>query len=168
METAALEAGDPGADEPRPPSRPSRHERLRSAPAARGIPLPTILTTCGVVVAIYLAGKLAYRMRDILLMILVAGFVALILNPMVVYVQRRVRRRGWAVTVVIGWATLVFIELAVLFGHPLLNGVTHLSARLPSYVQDAAAGHGWIGHLVRRFHLQQWVPGTWSGTCSPP
>ena len=42
-------------------------------------------------------------------------------------------------------------------GYPLLNGVTHLSARLPSYVQDAADGHGWIGQLVRQFHLQQWV-----------
>jgi predicted PurR-regulated permease PerM len=155
METAAaLETGEPGADEPRPPSR---HERLRSAAAARGIPLPTILTTCGVVVAIYLAGKLAFRMRDVLLMILVAGFIAVILNPMVNSVQRRVHRRGWAVAVVIGWATLVFIGLAVLFGSPLLNGVTHLSGRLPTYVQDAADGHGWIGHLVRHFHLQQWV-----------
>src|SRR6266567_7086130 len=144
METAAPEAGEPGVDEPRPPSR---HERLRSAAAARGIPLPTILTTCGVVVAIYLAGKLAYRMRDVLLMILVAGFIAVILNPMVIYVQRRVRRRGWAVAVVIGWATLVFIGLAILFGYPLLNGLTHLSARLPTYVRDAADGQGLIGHL---------------------
>ena len=48
----------------------------------------------------------------------------------------------------------MFIGLAVLFGHPLVNGVTHLSARLPSYVQDAADGHGWIGQLVRHFHLQ--------------
>jgi predicted PurR-regulated permease PerM len=154
MDSAALEAGDPGADEPRPPSR---HERLRAAAASRGIPLPAILTTCGVVVAIYLAGKLAYRMRDVLLMILVAGFIAVVLNPMVVYVQRYVRRRGWAVTVVLGWATLVFIGLAFLFGHPLLNGVTHLSGRLPTYVHDAADGQGWIGHLARRFHLQQWV-----------
>jgi predicted PurR-regulated permease PerM len=159
METPALEAGEPeadepGSDEPRPPSR---YERLRSAATRRGIPLPAILTTCGVVVAIYLAGKLAYRMRDVLLMILVAGFIAAILNPMVVYVQRHVRRRGWAVAVVLGWATLVFIGLAVLFGYPLLNGLTHLSARLPMYVRDAADGQGWIGHLVRRFHLQQWV-----------
>jgi predicted PurR-regulated permease PerM len=154
METAAPEAGEPGPGEPSPPAR---HERLRSAAATRGIPLPTILTTCGVVVAIYLAGKLAYRLRDVLLMILVAGFIAVILNPMVAYAQRRVRRRGWAVAIVIGWATLVFIGLAVLFGYPLLNGLTHLSARLPSYVRDAADGHGWIGQLVRHFHLQQWV-----------
>jgi hypothetical protein len=43
--------------------------------------------------------------------------------------------------VVIGWATLVFIGLAVLFRYPLLNGATHLSARLPTYAQDAADGH---------------------------
>jgi predicted PurR-regulated permease PerM len=154
METAALEAGDPGADEPRPSDR---YERLRSAALARGIPLPAILTTCGVVVLIYLAGKLAFRMRDVLLMILVAGFIALILNPMVLYVQRHVRRRGWAVAIVIGWATLVFIGLAFLFGHPLVNGLSHLSAKLPTYVREAADGQGPIGHLVRRFHLQQWV-----------
>jgi predicted PurR-regulated permease PerM len=155
METAAApESGKPETDEARPPTR---HERLRSAAAARGVPLPTILTTCGVVVAIYLAGKLAYRMRDVLLMIGVAGFVAVILNPMVVYVQRYVRRRGWAVAVVIGWATLVFIGLALLFGYPLLNGVTHLAAGLPGYVRDASDGRGWVGQLVRRFHLQQWA-----------
>jgi predicted PurR-regulated permease PerM len=154
MEIPAPETGQPGAGGPRPPAR---RERLRSAAAARGIPLPAILTTCGVVVAIYLAGKVAYRMRDILLMILVAGFIAAILNPMVGYVQRHVRRRGWAVAVVIGWATLVFIGVAILFGHPLLTGLTHLSAELPTYVRDAADGQGWIGQLVRRFHLQQWV-----------
>jgi predicted PurR-regulated permease PerM len=154
METAAPDTDQPGDNEPHPQSR---HERLRSAAAARGIPLPTILASCGVVVAIYLAGKLAYRMRDVLLMILIAGFVALILNPMVVYVQRGVRRRGLAVAFVIGWATVVFIGLAILFGDPLLNGLTHLSRHLPAYAQDAADGHGWVGHLVRRFHLQKWV-----------
>jgi predicted PurR-regulated permease PerM len=154
MDTTALEAGDPGATEAEPSSR---QARLWSAAAARGIPLPAILTACGVVVAIYFAGTLAYRMRDILLMILVAGFVAVILNPMVISVQRHVRRRGWAIAVVMGWATLVFIGLAVLFGHPLVNGVTHLSARLPSYVRDAEDGRGWIGQLARHFHLQQWV-----------
>jgi predicted PurR-regulated permease PerM len=164
METAALEEGEPGAedepgaDEVRPADRPSdRYSRLRSAALARGIPLPAILTTCGVVVLIYLLGKLAFRMRDVLLMILVAGFIALILNPMVLYVQRHVRRRGGAVAIVIGWATLVFIGLAFLFGDPLVTGLTHLSTRLPLYVREAADGTGPIGELVRRFHLQTWV-----------
>jgi predicted PurR-regulated permease PerM len=58
-----------------------------------GIPLSAILASCGVVVLIYLAGKIAYRMLDVLPMIAVAGFLAVILNPLVGYVQRRVRRR---------------------------------------------------------------------------
>jgi predicted PurR-regulated permease PerM len=38
-----------------------------------------------------------------------------------------------------------------------VNGLTHFSQRLPTYVQYAEHGHGWIGHLVLRFHLQAWV-----------
>jgi predicted PurR-regulated permease PerM len=88
----------------------------------------------------------------------VAGFVALILNPLVLYLQHwRIRRRGWAVAVVTIWAALVFAGLAVASGHPLVNGLTHLSQRLPSYVQDAEHGRGWIGHLARRYHLAAWA-----------
>jgi predicted PurR-regulated permease PerM len=105
VDIPALEEGEPEIDIPRP----SRYERIRAAALARGIPLSAILTSCGVVVVIYLAGKIAYRMLDVLLMIAVAAFLSVILNPLVAYVQRRVKRRGWAVTIVIIWATLVFI-----------------------------------------------------------
>jgi predicted PurR-regulated permease PerM len=135
----------------------TRRARLRAAAAARGIPLPTILTIVAVVVLTYLAGKLIYRLRDIILLMVVAGFLAVILNPLVVYVQRWVHRRGWAVTIVTFWAALVFVGLVLAFGYPLVNGLTHLAHRLPSYVQAASNGHGWIGHLVRRLHLEAWV-----------
>lgn len=62
---------------------PARDGRLRDAVAKRGVPLAAILVTVAVVVLVYLAGKLAYRIRDVLLMIAVAGFVSLILNPLV-------------------------------------------------------------------------------------
>src|SRR5689334_18622887 len=78
-------------------SGPARHGRLRAAAAARGVPLAAILVTVAVVALTYLAGKLAYRIRDVLLMLMMAGFVALILHPLVVALQRwRIRRRGWA------------------------------------------------------------------------
>jgi predicted PurR-regulated permease PerM len=140
-----------------PPRPASRVGEVRDLAAARGVPLAAILTTCGVVVVIYLAGKLAFQMRGVLLIIAVAGFLALALNPLVSGTQRLVRRRGWAVTIVLGWATLVFIGLAFLFGHPLVNGLTHLSQRLPGLVNDAAAGHGWVGQVARRLHVQNWV-----------
>src|SRR5260370_210460 len=135
-----------------------RHGRLRAAAARRGVPLATILVTVAVVVLVYLAGKLAYRIRDVLLMIAVAGFISLILNPLVVALQRwRIRRRGWAVSIVALWTVLVLTGLLAAFGYPLAHGVTHFSQRLPSYVQAAGHRPGRISQLVTRFHLQAWV-----------
>jgi len=112
----------------------------------------------GVVALTFLTGKLLYRLRDVILLLVVGGFLALILNPLVLYLQHHhIKRRGWAVAVVTIWAALVFAGLAFAFGHPLVNGLTHLSQRLPSYVQDAEHGHGWIGHLARRYHLTEWA-----------
>ena len=109
-------------------------------------------------VLVYLTGKLVYRLRDVILIMVVAGFVALILNPPVVALQRwHVRRRGWAVAVVTVWALIIFVALAVAFGYPLVNGLTHLANHLPGYVKQAEHGKGWIGHLVRRYHVETWV-----------
>ena len=136
----------------------TRRARIQSAAAARGIPLAAIITAVAVVALTFLAGKLLYRLKDVILLMVVGGFVALILNPLVLYLQHhRIKRRGWAVAVVAIWAALVFAGLAFAFGHPLVNGLTHLSQRLPSYVQDAEHGHGWIGHLARRYHLAEWA-----------
>jgi predicted PurR-regulated permease PerM len=144
------------ADDSQPPH--TRRERLWRAAESRGVPLRTILVTVGIVAAVWLLGKLVYRLRDIVLIIVVAGFVALILNPIVLLVHRRgVRRRGLAVTIVVFGSLLVFFGLAVAFGYPLVDGITHLADVLPSYVSKAEHGQGWIGHLVRRYHVQHWV-----------
>jgi predicted PurR-regulated permease PerM len=137
---------------------PTRRARLLTAAAARGIPLAAIITAVAVVALTFLAGKLLYRLKDVILLMVVGGFIALILNPLVLYLQHhRIKRRGWAVAIVTLWAALVFAGLAFAFGHPLVNGLTHLSQRLPSYVQDAEHGRGWIGHLARRYHLTEWA-----------
>ena len=103
-------------------------------------------------------GKVLYRLRDVLLIMVVAGFIALILNPLVVALQRwRIRRRGFAVTIVTIWGVVVFIGLAVAFGYPLVNAISHLAQQLPTYVTQAEHGKGWIGHLAAKYHVQAWV-----------
>jgi len=134
-----------------------RLARLFDAADRRHVPLRTILVTAAVVVAVYLAGKVLFLLRNIVLLMLVAGFVTMLLNPAVTKVQRRIPRRGLAVTVVTLWAVVVFIGLAAAFGVPLVNGITHLAERLPSYIASAQHGKGWIGHLVTRYHVQSWV-----------
>jgi predicted PurR-regulated permease PerM len=140
-----------------PPS-PTRRARLWAAAEARGIPLRTILTVALVVIAVYLLAKVVYRLRDVLLLIIVAAFIAVILNPLVVGLQRwKIQRRGWAVAVVTLWGLIVFAGLAFAFGYPLANGINHLALKLPGYVAAATHGRGWIGHLVTKYHVQTWV-----------
>jgi predicted PurR-regulated permease PerM len=136
----------------------TRRARLWAAAETRGVPLRTILTVAAVAVAVWLLGKVVYRLRDVLLLILVAAFVSVLLNPLVVALQRwKIPRRGLAVAVVTLWAVLVFIGLAVAFGYPLAGGIAHLAQKLPSYVSAAEHGRGFLGGLVRKYHVQTWV-----------
>jgi predicted PurR-regulated permease PerM len=132
--------------------------RLWAAAEVRKVPLRTIIAAIVAVALFFLAGKLIYRLRDVLLLLLVAGFLALILNPLVLVLQKYVvKRRGFAVTLVGILMVLAFVGLAVAFGYPLAGAITHLADNLPTYVQQAEQGKGWLGKLVQHYHVQQWV-----------
>ena len=136
----------------------TRWAAIRGAAESRGIPLWTIVTITGVGTALYLGGELLYRLRDIALLLAASGFIALILNPLVVIVERRIcGRRGVAVAIVGGTALLLFVAAAVGCGYPLTIGLSHLAGRLPGYLAGAEHGTGWIGHLLRRYHAQTWA-----------
>jgi predicted PurR-regulated permease PerM len=87
--------------------------RLWNAADFRKVPLRTIVVALLAIAIFYLAGKLIYRLRDVVLLMLVAGFLAMILNPLVrileIYV---VKRRGYAVSVVTLLAIVAFGGLA--------------------------------------------------------
>jgi predicted PurR-regulated permease PerM len=135
-----------------------RLNRLWAAADVRRVPLRTIIAAILAVAFFYLAGLLIYRLRSVVLLILVAGFLALILNPVVAVIQRYVtRRRGFAVTIVAVLMVLTFLGLLLAFGYPMVNAITHLANNLPTYVQNAEQGKGPIGRLVQHYHVQQWV-----------
>ncbi|HEX4829805.1 MAG TPA: AI-2E family transporter [Trebonia sp.] len=135
-----------------------RMRRLWRGADIRSVPLRTIIVAVIVVGAAYLGANLVYRLRNVLLLFLVAGFIALLLNPITTIMQRAgVRRRGMAVTLVTILALLVFGGLLAAFGYPLVNAITALANKLPSYVASAQSGKGWIGHLVTKYHVQHWV-----------
>ncbi|MDE3092717.1 MAG: AI-2E family transporter [Acidobacteriota bacterium] len=141
-----------------PASPDTRRARLIQRAARNNVPLNTILTTIAVIVAVYFASKLLYRLRDLVMLLVVGGFIALILNPAVIRLQKiGVRRRGIAVLIVSVASAVVFLLLALAFGYPLVNGLTHLANNLPTYVNNAEHGKGWIGHLIARYHITTWV-----------
>ena len=143
-------------DEQRPLG--ARFARLWKAADARRVPLRTIVVAVVVVVLFFLAGKLVYRLRDVVLLVVVSGFIAILLNPLVLILQRYVvRRRGFAVSIVTLLAVAAFLGLAFLFGYPLVNATTHFANRLPEYVASVQTGRGWLGHLATKYHVQHWV-----------
>jgi predicted PurR-regulated permease PerM len=136
----------------------TRRGRLLHAATSRHIPLQTIIVTIGLVVTTCLLAMLLYILRDVVMLVLVAGFVALVLNPPVVALQNwKLRQRGLAVAIVTFWALLVFFGLVVAFGRPLVDGLTHLANSLPGDLTKAEHDQGWIGHIIRRYHLEAWV-----------
>lgn len=154
----AVGAGSPGevADPPGGTEAP-RRERLFAAASARGVPLRTILTVDAVVIATWVLYRLLGRLREVILWVLIAAFIALVLNPAVAALQRHRFRRGAAVGVVFAVAVLAFAGLLALFGYPLVNSLTRVAERLPTMVDQVQKGHGWLAHTLQRLHLLTWV-----------
>lgn len=134
-----------------------RRDRLFAAASAKGVPLRTILTVDAVVIITWVAYRLIGRLREVILWILIAAFIALVLNPPVNFLQRHRFRRGVAIGVVFAGAVIVFAGLLGLFGYPLVNSLTHVAERLPTMVDQLQKGHGWLAHTLQRFHLLSWV-----------
>ena len=134
-----------------------RRERLFAAASAKGVPLRTILTIDAVVIVTWVLFRLLGRLRDVILWILIAAFIALVLNPAVNFLQRHRFRRGTAIGVVFAGAVLAFAGLLALFGYPLVNSLTHVAERLPTMVTQVQKGHGWLAHTLQRLHLLSWV-----------
>ena len=76
------------------PPASTRRSRLWQAAEKRHVPLQAILAAVAIVVLVYLAGKVAYRLRGVILLLVVAGFISLLLNPLVLLLQRWLHRRG--------------------------------------------------------------------------
>src|SRR5947209_4879285 len=104
----------------------------------------TIGFVLGTLVGIYLFITLA-RIEGLLL---VAAFFAVVLTPPVDWVQRRVHlRRALSTLAVFLVLFAAVLGMLYLFIRPLINEVDQFSSDLPTYVADARAGRGPVGHL---------------------
>jgi predicted PurR-regulated permease PerM len=96
----------------------------------------TLLRVLAVTTAFVLLVWLLWAIRDVLQMLLIAGFLALALNPAVTWLEVRGWRRGRAVAVVFV-ATLITVGavLTVVFA-PLYEEVRRFADDVPGYIDD--------------------------------
>lgn len=85
--------------------------------------------------------------------ILIAAFLAMALNPVVEFFERRGLSRGIASVTTFFAALIVFGGVAFLVIPPLVDEIVQFVEALPSIIQDAENGRGPLGFLERRFGL---------------
>lgn len=98
-----------------------------------------------------------WRLRVLLLLVAVAFFVALLLQPFVHLLQRRGMRRSLAVAGVYVVLVLLASSFGYLVFHPLYSSATRFAADLPNLVRQAQHGKGQVGQLITRLHLASYV-----------
>ncbi len=135
-----------------------REERAlhqRPKPFNRRTPFFVGLTgALGVAVA-YVMVRTVFDLGEVLSLVGLSLFLAVGLDPAVVWLtQRRLPR--WAAVAVVLFITLAFLAALVAAAvGPVTREVQQLTTDLPRWRHDIDTGHGWIGHLARRFHLKR-------------
>jgi len=112
----------------------------------------------GVAVAYALVRGIA-DIASVIVIIGVALFIAIGLNPIVEWLTRRQMSRGFAVLVVT-FGFLVFVTLFILAAvPPITHEVKTLVSDIPRYKAEIAAGKGWLGKLAVKLHLTGYLKG---------
>jgi predicted PurR-regulated permease PerM len=97
----------------------------------------------------------AYVVRSIIVLVIVAVFLAVGLDPAVRWLERHRLKRGQAVAAIF-LALLAFIGgFAALIVPTLVSQVTHFATNLPHYVQDLAAHNPRIHDFVVKNNISQ-------------
>ena len=143
--------------------REQRHESLGSLgrPFNRRSPFYIGLTgALGVAVA-YLVYRGAAEISSVLIIVGVALFIAVGLNPVIVFAERRLRLSRVAAASFVTIAFLAVLALFVLIAvPPISHEVQMLVTNYPRYKSDLIHGRGWAGHLAVKLHLTGYLKGT--------
>jgi predicted PurR-regulated permease PerM len=113
----------------------------------------TIFLWVAITAGAILALMFIYLARGAITWVLVAGFFAMALNPVVEALVRRGlgRARAAAITFVVAFAALGLLGFLIV--PPMVTATTDFVEALPQYLRDLDAGRGPLAFLERRFHL---------------
>jgi len=141
--------------DPPPGTESGRQRGAVAAVAARAsVPWRTILATIAAAAGAYIAFHLVLDLQRVLTWLVVAGFFAVVLNPLVDFLVHRAHlRRTLASLLVFLFGIAVVTGLLYLLIRPIVTEVSHFVDAFPRLVQDAQAGKGTVGHLVTKYDL---------------
>jgi predicted PurR-regulated permease PerM len=117
------------------------------------------LVVIGLVLATLLVLTLAWEARQVLTWIVIAGFFAVALHPVVTWVENRGGwLKRWLATLIVYLLAVIFIGgLIAVFVVPLVHEGTQLANNTPQLIADIKAGRGPVGGLAERFHVLDYI-----------
>ncbi len=127
----------------------------------RGIPLGTIVVSVAVAIGLLdlnvalIVGL--WTLRTIVVYAVIAFFITLWLTPATRFLRQRGMTNGGATLVVFFVGLIALIGLVYLFTEPLVTAAVHFGQQVPTLVREAKKGHGPLGRLVFRLHLQKYL-----------
>ncbi len=135
--------------------------KLSGSADRRGIPLGTIVVSVLVVIVLLdLNAALIlglWVLRTIVVYFVIALFFTLLMTPATRFLRRRGMSHGGATLLVFLVGALALIGLVYLFTEPLVTAATHFGEQVPTLIREAKKGHGPLGRLVFRLHLQKYL-----------
>lgn len=94
-----------------------------------------------------------YRVRSVLLLVFVAGFLAVGLDPAVAWLERKGLKRGLAVALIFLALVLSIAGFIAAVVPPLVEQVTNFATKLPDYIDNLAERNERIAEYVRNNDL---------------
>jgi predicted PurR-regulated permease PerM len=132
-----LPVGPDRPREPDPDAAPTDRRPQSAAPTVPPVVVPRWIQLVVLPIALLGLWALARAAGPVFLILIVAGLVALVLNPVVERIERRGLRRGLAIPVVYLGGFAILGGIGALLANPIGNQVSHFSGDVPHIVHQA-------------------------------
>jgi predicted PurR-regulated permease PerM len=118
----------------------------------------TILRLLAIAIGVAVVLQLVWIARHVITWILISLFLALALDPLVSWIERRVRvGRGLAIVLAYLVLALAIAGMGFTFVPKLVDEVNGLVQATPDYVHDLTHGRGRLGFLETKYHVVEKV-----------
>jgi predicted PurR-regulated permease PerM len=129
-------------------------------PPQRVVDLParTILRVLAITIVVAIVLEIVWLARGVLTWVIIAVFLALALDPLVGFFQRRARlNRGLAIGATYVVVLLAIVGIGATFVPKLVDETNGFIDATPNYVEDLTHGRGRLGFLERKYQVVEKV-----------
>jgi predicted PurR-regulated permease PerM len=115
--------------------------------------IPAMARATMTVAGVLLLLAAAWKVREILLLVLVATVLAVGLDPQVRWLQRKHVSRGWAVTIILVLSGGLLVLFSWLVIPQAVRQTQELARNTPDYIDRLRHSRGFLGTIVTKYNL---------------